>query len=113
MVDKVEQYHYKNVGFILDRGYFSKDNICYMEKNGYPFIIMVKGHKSLVSELVFRYRNTFEIKRECCIRSYRVYGTTAQARLYEDDTCDRYFHIYYNPSKLAAGTVDRPYKNVP
>ena len=102
MVDKVEQYHYKNVGFILDRGYFSKDNICYMEKNGYPFIIMVKGHKSLVSELVFRYRNTFETKRECCIRSYRVYGTTVQARLYEDDTCDRYFHIYYNPSKLAA-----------
>ena len=102
MVDKVEQYHYKNVGFILDRGYFSKDNICYMEKNGYPFIIMVKGHKSLVSELVFRYRNTFETKRECCIRSYRVYGTTVQARLYEDDTRDRYFHIYYNPSKLAA-----------
>lgn len=35
MVDKVEQYNYKNVGFILDWGYFSKDDIQYMEDNGY------------------------------------------------------------------------------
>ena len=48
MVDKVEQYNYKNVGFILDRGYFSKDNIRYMEENNHPFIIMVKGQKELV-----------------------------------------------------------------
>lgn len=27
MVDKVEGYRYKNVGFILDRGYFGKENI--------------------------------------------------------------------------------------
>ena len=38
MVDKVEQYNYKNVGFILDRGYFSKDNIRYMEENNHPFM---------------------------------------------------------------------------
>ena len=27
MVDKVKDYGYKNVGFVLDRGYFSKENI--------------------------------------------------------------------------------------
>ena len=102
MVDKVEQYNYKNVGFILDRGYFSKDNIRYMEENNHPFIIMVKGQKEFVSSLVFAHRNTFETDRECCIRSYRVYGKTVRSKLYEDDTCERYFHIFYNPSKQAA-----------
>ena len=34
---------YKQIGFVLDRGYFSKDNIRYMEENGFSFIIMVKG----------------------------------------------------------------------
>ena len=48
MVDKVKEYGYKNIGFILDRGYFSQDNIQYMEDNGYAFVIMVKGRKELV-----------------------------------------------------------------
>ena len=30
------------------------------------------------------------------------YGTTTSTKLYEDDSEDRYFHIYYNPSKQAA-----------
>lgn len=102
MVDKVKAYHYKSVGFILDRGYFSKANIKYMEDNGYAFIIMVKGRKSLVSELITAHRNTFETDRECAIRSYRVYGKTLKAKLYEDDTVNRYFHLYFNPSKQAA-----------
>jgi len=102
MVDKVSQYNYKKVGFILDRGYFSKENIQYMEENKYAFIIMMKGHKDLVSSLVMQARNTFETNRECCIRSYRVYGKTVKAKLYEDDSCERFFHIYYDPSKQAA-----------
>lgn len=102
MVDKVKEYNYKSVGFILDRGYFSKANIKYMEDNGYGFIIMVKGRKRLVSELITANRNTFETERECAIRSYRVYGKTVLANLYEDDNALRYFHLYFNPSKQAA-----------
>lgn len=102
MVDKVEQYNYKNVGFILDRGYFSKDNIRYMEENNHAFVIMVKGQKDLVSSLVLEHRNTFETDRNCSIRAYRIYGKTVMARLYEDDTTLRQFHIYYNPSRQAA-----------
>lgn len=102
MVDKIREYGYKKVGFILDRGYFSKDNIRYMEQNGHEFIIMVKGKKELVSALVEKNLATFEADRDCAIRSYRVYGKTVQARLYEDDDKDRNFHIFFNPSKQAA-----------
>ena len=102
MVDKVKEYGYDKVGFVLDRGYFSKDNIRYMEENKYSFIIMAKGCKKLVSELVREHRNTFETDRDCAIRTYRVYGKTILSPLYEDDTANRYFHLYFNPSKQAA-----------
>lgn len=102
MVDKVREYGYKKIGFILDRGYFSKENIRYIEANGYSFIIMVKGRKDLVASLVEEHRNTFETVRSCAIRSYRVYGKTVKAKLYEDDTKARYMHIYFNPAKQAA-----------
>ena len=102
MVDKVIEYGYKKVGFILDRGYFSKKNIQYMDENRYAFIIMVKGKKALVSSLVEGNLGSFETNRDCSIRSYRVYGKTVQATLYDDDTSERYFHIYFNPSKQAS-----------
>lgn len=101
-IDKVTAYGYKNAGFILDRGYFSKDNIRYMENQGYAFIIMVKGCKELVSSLVLENRNTFETERKHVIRAYRVYGKTVTSKLYEDDKKERFFHIYFNPSKQAA-----------
>ena len=50
MVEKVKGYGYKNIGFILDRGYFSKENLRFMDNNG--FIIMVKGCKEFISEQV-------------------------------------------------------------
>ena len=31
------------MGFILDRGYFSKGNIKYLDDCGYNFVLMVKG----------------------------------------------------------------------
>lgn len=102
MVDKVIEYGYKKIGFILDRGYFSKENIRYIDNNDYTFIIMCKGCKALVSSLVLENRGKFETKRDSAIRSYKVYGTTVTSRLYEDDMKDRYFHIYYDPSKQAA-----------
>ena len=43
MIDKAHGYGYRNLGFILDRGYFSRKNLSYMEQNGYSFLIMVKG----------------------------------------------------------------------
>ncbi len=102
MVDKVVEYGYKSVGFVLDRGYFSKKNIGYMETNGLAFIIMAKGCKRLVSSLVESVRGTFETDRDCSIRSYRVYGKTVRAKLYEDDARERFFHIYFGVSRQSA-----------
>lgn len=49
MVEKVKGYGYWNIGFVLDRGYFSKENLRYMDSNGFGFIIMVKGCKEFIN----------------------------------------------------------------
>ena len=106
MLEKAEGYGYKKVGFILDRGYFGKSNIEYMDKCGYDFVIMVKGMASLVNELVLKNKGRFENKRRCSIRKYGVYGITVKHRLYITDENERYFHIYHSNSKMAAETED-------
>ena len=102
MLDKAFGYGYKKIGFILDRGYFSCENIQYMDKCGYSFVIMVKGMASLVNELVLEHKGTFESKRVNNIYEYGVYGKTVKHRLYAGDKNERYFHLYHSISKESA-----------
>ena len=99
MLEKAKGYGYRQVGFILDRGYFSKENIHFMDKNGYEFIIMMKGMKSLVRDLVLSVKGSFEEKREFSLRDYKVNGLTVEHQLYPSDEKKRYFHIFYNEWK--------------
>ena len=102
MLEKAQGYGYRQIGFILDRGYFSKENIRYMDKCGFEFIIMMKGMKSMVSELVLNVKGSFEEKREYSIRDYKVSGITVQHQLYPSDKKERYFHIFFNDRKQSA-----------
>ncbi len=102
MLEKAGGYGYKNVGFILDRGYFSKENIHYMDRCGYDFVIMMKGMKDLVKELVLEVKGSFEEDRRYSIRDYKVSGITVKKQLYPSDEKERYFHIYYNDRKKSS-----------
>lgn len=75
-----------------------------MDRCGYEFIIMMKGMKNLVKELVLEVKGSFEEHREYSIRDYRVSGITVKRKLYPSDERERYFHIYYNDRKK---TIER------
>ena len=99
MLGKAKGYGYKNIGFILDRGYFSKGNIRKMDEYGYSFVIMIKGMAKLVNRLVLENKGKFEEERKYSIRKHHVYGITVKDKLYLDDEKDRYFHIYHSTGK--------------
>jgi len=99
MLEKAQGYGYRHIGFILDRGYFSKENIRYMDRCGYDFVIMVKGMASLVRNLILENKGKFENRRECNIREYKTYGMTVERQLYVTDEENRYFHLFYSSQK--------------
>ena len=107
---KAKGYGYEHVGFILDRGYFCKENINFMDENGYSFVIMVKGMKDLVSETILQVQGTFENDRKNSIRSFKVSGTTVKQKLYATDKKERYFHIFYDDGRKAAERERLEYK---
>jgi len=98
---KAKSYGYEHVGFILDRGYFCKENIEFMDENGYDFVIMVKGMKSFVSEIILSVQGKFENDRRNSIRTFKVSGITVKQKLYATDKKDRYFHIFYDDGRKA------------
>ena len=99
MIDKAHGYGYRNIGFILDRGYFSKKNLAYMDQNGYSFLIMVKGMKDFIRGIIEENQGGFENSRGKYVDRYDVYGTTVKRFLCEGDTKKRNFHIYYSDGK--------------
>ena len=100
MIDKAQGYGYRNIGFILDRGYFSKKNLAYMDQNGYSFLIMVKGMKDFIRGIIEENQGSFENSRGKYVDRYDVYGTTVKRFLCEGDTKKRNFHIYYSDGKV-------------
>lgn len=99
MLGKAAGYGYKKVGFILDRGYFSRGNINLMDKYGYNFVIMVKGMSKLVNSLILEVKGSFENKWVHHIDEYDVYGITIKKKLYESDDKERYFHLFHSIAK--------------
>ena len=99
MVDKAHGYGYRNIGFILDRGYFSRKNLAYMEQNGYSFLIMVKGMKEFIRGIILQKQGSFENKRARYIERFDVYGISSAQYLYEGDQKKRHIHIYYSDGR--------------
>lgn len=99
VIQKIQGYGYENLGFVLDRGYFSKDNIEYMERCNYDYVIMVKGKASFVNAMVLEHKGEFETKRANVIKEYRAYGMTIRSKLYPDDKKDCYFHLYHKSGR--------------
>ena len=95
MVDRAKEYGYKNVGLILDRGYFSIRNIQYFDARGYDFLMMIKTNSSMVSGMVKEAQLPLVTKAKYYLASHEVYGLTRQGKI-GDDITDRYFHIYYD-----------------
>ena len=100
-VDRAVGYGYRKIGYVLDRGYFSKDNIYYLEENGYSFVMMLKGKQELVQQWVLENKGSFETNRACNIPEYQTYGKTIKKRLFATDKEPRYIHIYHSTEKEA------------
>lgn len=106
MLEKAKGYGYKRVGFILDRGYFCKGNLQYMDECGYEFVIMVKGMVSFVKQLILENKGTFEQKRIHAIRRYKTYGKTIKKQMFPSDKRERYFHLFYSDQKACSERED-------
>lgn len=99
MLNRTAAYGYKKIGFILDRGYFSRNNLMLMDQHGYSFIIMLKGLNPLVHAMITEKKGSFENDWDKHIDEFDVYGMTIKRKMYEGDDRERYFHLFHSSSK--------------
>ncbi len=95
-VNKIVSYGYKNLGFILDRGYYSKTNIDYLRNKEYSFILMIKDNSTFLKAFKTEMKNVMKSDYSSFIENHQVYGTTVKGKLYKNDKKDVYIHLYYD-----------------
>lgn len=106
LIEKCIAYGYLSLCFILDRGYFSRENLFYMDSKEYHFLIMAKGNAKFIRSLVEEAMGTFEVERKFLIRKFMIQGTTIVRKVFPDDIRDkpRYVHVYYDETRA---TIER------
>lgn len=98
MIQKTEEYGYKNIGIILDRGYYSKRNIEYLSKYGY--ILMVKGKNEVVRRCIEK--NMIKLKNlEGYLKDHLLACASEKEKLFAKDKEEVYIHIYYDDVRAA------------
>jgi len=107
---------YKKVSVILDRGFYSKENVDLLYKNHQKFIIGVKLNLCYVKELLEEERESLELWSNLQTQ-FGVYGVCRaiewdyeQRRPYKGDVQKSkrraYLHLFYNPEKAARDQLE-------
>lgn len=101
MIELAKEYGYTNIGFLIDRGYFSKNNIISMRKNGYNYIIMLKESTEIHRKAVNEVKHKLNSMSDFYIPEHEVCGTTVEFKMFQDDENISYFHVYYDDGRAA------------
>ena len=89
----------KRIKYVMDRGFFSADNLRFMTEAGARFIISVPNSSLFAKELISKYRNQIVNRSECRLGKNLPY---VKAVIREDFGMRVKAHIFYNPAKAAA-----------
>lgn len=95
MVERAKSYGCKDVGFILDRGYFSIENIKYFEKYDYDYILMTKGNAAFITKSIEESVALLKEGYQYYMEDYELYGKTIEKELFHTGK-KQYIHIYYD-----------------
>lgn len=70
-----------------------------MDQMGYGFLIMVKGMKNFIREIILENMGSFENKRSRYNDRFDVYGTTIERQLFDGEEQKRFIHIFYSDGR--------------
>ena len=98
MINKAKGFGFNDACFILDRGYFSKNNIRNIVKQGYDFLIAARNREGFIDDLISECDLSFKSNRKNRVNNQNIYGTSYKKKLFglNDEV---YVHVFFNAGK--------------
>ena len=98
MIHKANNYGFKDACFICDRGYFSKNNIRNIVKEGYDFLIAARNKDCFIDEFIDKSDMSFKTNRKNRVNNQNIYGTSYKTELLGLNN-ESYVHVFFNAGK--------------
>ena len=96
MIRMCSEFGYNSIGFILDRGYFSKEILHSLRDKNYELIMMLKDNNLCVKQLISEHGVSLKNNWQAYIDEHDVCGITILGPLFKDDDEVYYRHLYYS-----------------
>ena len=99
MLDDTDSFlHGKKLYFVMDRGFYSADNLRYVTSKGCRFLIALPGTLRYAKELIDRHRDEIVNRSECYLGPGKPYGKVFEVT---ELGFRMNVHLYYDPVKAA------------
>lgn len=85
MVERAKMYGCEKLGFILDRGYFSVDNIKYFERSDFDYILMTKGNALFIKDAIHECMAPLKGGYKCFLSEYELFSKTIEKNLFDTE----------------------------
>ena len=86
----------KAARFVMDRGFYSQENLQYLVQKGCRYIMALPGHMKFCQELIEKHREEVVNRSECYLGNGKPYG---KAYIVEQEGYRMKVHLYYDPYK--------------
>lgn len=94
--------------FVMDRGFYSSENMQYLVRKGCRFIIALPGHMKFCMELIDKHRAEVVNQAECYLGKGKPYGKAYEVT---ENGYRMRVHLYYDPYKATAES-ERLYEEI-
>ncbi|MGX9389282.1 transposase [Mycoplasma sp. 327] len=101
MIDKVLNLRYKSATLVLDRGYFSKDNIENITSENIDFIIMAETYNKRLSSLLNKNKDKIYKNAENLIFEHKVFAWKTYEQAFTNSTNKYFIYMFYNEQKAS------------
>lgn len=98
----------KKARFVMDRGFYSAENMQYLVQKGCRFIIALPGHMKFCVELIDKHRQEVVNQAECYLGKGKPYGKAYEVT---ENGYRMRIHLYYDPYK-AMSESERLYEEI-
>lgn len=98
----------QNLGFVLDRGYLSAENMKKFRKEKYNFVIMLKVNNACANRNIIKYHDELVNTDDpnTLISKYDTYGITVKDKLFSTDEEESWIHVFYDSKRASKEKIE-------
>lgn len=99
IVAKAHAYGFSNITLVMDRGYYCKKNIEFIENGNYDYIFMAKTYTKRLQDFFTAHKDEIKENPYYFLDQSNTYGMKKKTKVFEEMSRENYVYFFYSDEK--------------